>query len=550
MLVLFVAKHAAVLALLLLTAAGAGTFARPDEGMPMRTALGLALFAHACFFLAAIGQLRASPLIALTIIAIAGGALRSRKTELPSSMAAASALGIAPLLVLALYPPLAFDETLYHLPFVRALARDGALRFLPDLRFPVFPQLHELLCVPVFLLAGDAATHLVSLAEVLVTAALLIEWGRRHETRAGWLAAAVFLGSPLVIHLSTVTYVDAALTLFVAAGFYALDRHRFALAGLFFGTACSVKYLGGYFAFAALVIVITAVGRIVDRRRAATVFTIACAAAALPTTVWIVLATHNPLFPFFGTSLWALPPLPAITFGGRVIRILRVIWDVTFARDRVGFQPPITPLLIALVSIVLIAAIRDARARWLAFLIAGYVVLFSFLPQDSRYLVPLLPLVSVAAAIIIAARWPRATTVLALLAVVPGVAYAGYRLGLMQVPPATAARRSEWLARHVPAYPALLRAGDERIYVCGGEQLKDYAGGELLGDFAGPFSYERILAGANGTAAIAQRLRGIDIRYFLVVKAACPLPRRNGGLALIYEDAAAQLWRVQPSPAR
>ena len=552
MFVLFLAKHAAVLALLLLTAAGAGTLAAgPREGIALRAALGLALFGQACFFLAALGQLSALPLIGLTVVAIAGGALRFQSIERPGpSILIASALGITPLFVLALYPPLAFDETLYHLPFVRALAGDGALRFLTEMRFPVFPQIHELLCVPVFLLAGDVATHLVSLAEVLVTAALLIEWGCRHETRAGWLAAALFLGSPLVIHLSTVTYVDAALTLFVAAGFYALDRQRFALAGLFFGTACSVKYLGGYFAFAALVIVITAIGRIADRRRAATVFTIACAAAALPTTVWIALATHNPLFPFVGTSLWSLPSLPAITFGEHVIRMLRVMWDVTFARDRMNFQPPITPLLIALVFIVLGAAMRNARARWVVLLSAGYVVLMSFLPQDSRYLAPLLPLVSVVAAVQIAARWPRATTLLALLAVAPGVAYAGYRIALLGKPPANAAQRGAWLARHVPAYPALLRAGNERIYVCGGEQLKDYAGGALLGDFAGPFSYQRILAGANGTAAIAPRLRAIDVRYFLVIKRVCAPPLANGEMALTYEDAAAQLWQVQRLPAR
>ena len=380
-----------------------------------------------------------------------------------------------------------------------------------------------------------------------VTAALLIEWGRRHDTRAGWLAAALFLGSPLVVHLATITYADAALTLFVAAGFYALDRERFALAGFFFGTACSVKYLGGYFAVAALIIVLVSAAQ---RRRPAIVFTVACAAAALPTTGWITLTTHNPVFPFLGTSLWALPPLPAIPFGERAIRMLRVMWDVTFARERMNFQPPITPLLIALVFVVLAAAIRNTRARWVALLSAGYVVPLSFLPPDSRYLVPLLPLVSVIAAVSISARWPKATTLLALLAVASGVAYAGYRLAALGVPPSNPAQRGAWLALHVPAYPALLRAGNERIYVCGGEQLKDYAGGELLGDFGGPFSYRRILHEASGTPEIAQRLRSIGVRYFLVVKRSCAPPQANGGMQLIYEDSAAQLWRVQPLAPR
>jgi len=546
---LFFAGHAAILVLLLVTAAGAGTLALgAGEGLAFRAALGLALCAHVWFFLAAVGQLRPLPLIALTIVAIAGGAMRARGIVRPSaSHVVAGLLVIAPLFVFALYPPIAFDETLYHLPFVRALAHDGALRFLPAMRFPVFPQFHELLCVPVFLLGGDVATHLVALAEVVVAAALLIEWARRYDVRAGWLAAALFLGSPLVIQLATITYVDAALVLFVAAGFYALDRERLLLAGLFLGTACSVKYLGWYFVLAALIVVLV---RTAGRRREAGMFVIACAASALPTTAWIVMKTHDPFFPFASTSLWSLAPARTVSLGERFVGALRLIWDVTFARGRMNLQPPVTPLLIGMVAVVIAASIRDTRARWVALLCAVYVAVFEFLPQDSRYLVPLLPLLSVVSAVVVARRWGKPVSVIALLAVAPGVAYAGYRIALWGAPPVTAWARSEWLSQQVPPYRALVRAGTERVYVCRGEQLKDYAGGELLGDFNGPFSYERILGDAHDTASIAQRLRRIDAHYFLVVKQTCQAPLPNGKMILTYVDPAAQLWRVQPASVR
>jgi hypothetical protein len=550
-LVLFFAKYAAILALLLITAVAAGTLAvGGSDGIAFRAAAGLALCGHACFLLAAIGQLRAIPLIALMAIALIGGAIRFRGIEWPApSRIGICAFVIAPLFVFALYPPLAFDETTYHLRFVRSLAQHGALRFLPDVRFPVFPQLHESLCVPLFLLGGDTATHLVALAEALVTAALLVAWGSRHDARAGWLAAALFLGSPLVVSMATITYVDAALALFVTAGFYALDRERYALAGFFLGTACSVKYLGGYFAVAALIFVLV---RSAGRRRNAGAFMIACAAAALPVTTWIFVTTHNPVFPFFGSSLWVVPPESPISLGGRAIRILRVSWDVTFARYRTNYQPPVTPLLIAIVAIVAIAAIRNRRARWVAAVCAGHVVIFTFLPQDSRYLVALLPLLSITAAVSIAStRWARAIPLIALIAVLPGVAYAGYRELLLGLPPpATESQRGEWFGEHAPGYRAVIRAGTARIYVCGGERLKDYASGELLGDFNGPFSYDRILGGAHDSAAIAQRLRSIGAAYFLIVKSNCQPPPNTGGMVLTYEDAASQLWRVQPSSAR
>jgi hypothetical protein len=212
----FTAEHLAVLLLILVCAAGAGTLVRRSMPLPLRMAVGFGMWAEALFLLAAIGQLRAIPIAALAALSVfgclfsvvAGRQLRTDNRQLLFVL-------FVPLFLLALHPPLGFDETLYHLPTVRALAVSGQLQFVSDLRFPVFPRLHELLGVPVYLLAGDTATHLVSLAELLITAGIVLEWG-------GWLPAAFFLGSPIVLHLGTITYVDAALTMFVTAGFYLL----------------------------------------------------------------------------------------------------------------------------------------------------------------------------------------------------------------------------------------------------------------------------------------------------------------------------------------
>ena len=492
--------------------------------MPLRLTLGLALYAHACFLLGVAGQLRPLPILALTLV-FAGVYLRLRRPQI-------AWIVFAPLAVLALYPPIAFDETLYHLPFVQAFAREGALLFLPDLRFPVFPVLHEVLCVPPFLLAGDVAPHFVSLLELALIAALLIEW----DARAGWLAAALFLGSPLVVHLATVLHVELALTLFVLAGFLALDRERYALAGFFLGSACSVKYLGFYFAGAALLYVLLRRGRVAR-------FALACALTALPMTAWIFLHTRDPFFPFLTKSVWLLPASPPIPFAERAMRVVRLIWDVTFARDRVGMQPPVTPFLALLVVALLFAAAkRDALARWVLPLCAVYVVIFTFLPQDSRYLVPLLPLICIVAARAIAARRPNAVAWIAILAIAPGIAYAGYRMVRQGLPPVQPAQRNEWLAERIPEYRALRLAGTERVYACGAEQLKAHAAGPFLGDHNGPWSYARVLTGAADTHAIAARMRRIGVRYYLVAKRRCPPPRANGGMELVYEDAGAQLW--------
>jgi len=486
--------------------------------MALRVTFAIALYAHACFLLGVAGQLRRVPIVILTLIFV-GAALRSR---LPRPHLAW--LMFAPLVVLAFYPAIVFDETLYHLPFVQAFARDGAIRFLPDMRFPVFPVLHEALCVPAFLVGGDVATHFVSILEVMLVAALLVAW----DERAGWLAAALFLGSPLVVMLATTLHVEIALTLFAVAGLYALERERYALAGFFLGSACSVKYLGFYFALAALLVVIA-------RRRGIVSFASTCALTALPMTAWIAFHTGDPLFPFLKDSVWWIaPPSGPPSFADRAL----LIWNVTFVRDRAGMQPPVTPFLALLVIVLIIAALkREALARRVLLLSAGYVVAFNFLPQDARYLVPLLPLVSLVAAMFAAARWPKFVPLLAVLAIAPGIAYAGYRIARDGVPPVD---RAEWLAQRVPEYRALRLAGTERVYVCHGERLKSLAAGPLLGDYNGPFSYARILA--DDTRTLAENLRRIDVRYYLVAKRACAPPRANGGMELVYEDAGAQLW--------
>jgi hypothetical protein len=299
------------------------------------------------------------------------------------------------------------------------------------------------------------------------------------------------------------------------------------LAGFLLGVACGVKYLGGYFAVVALVLVL------LRDRSAAAKFATWCAAAALPTTLWLLFTTGNPVFPFFDPTFTA-PHLIAFT------PPWRALWDVTFARARMNFEPPITPLLIPAFLILI------ARARTIAVVALAYLAIFSFLPQDSRYLMPLLPLIAVAASAAIPnKRW------LAWIAIAPGVLYLGYRLYTLGIPPATPAEREAELIRRVPEYRAVTLAGRGTIYVCGGEQLKDYAKGRLLGDFFGPYAYRHILDHLHDTAEISTRLRVIDAGYYLVAKRVCAPPRPTGGMELIYDDAGAQLWRVQPSqPSR
>ena len=202
-----------------------------------------------------------------------------------------------------------------------------------------------------------------------------------------------------------------------------------------------------------------------------------------------------------------------------------------FARDRIGMQPPFTPFF----AIALIAIAWKSRARFL--LPLGYLLAFLFLPADARYLVPLLPLVLIEAAKLLRniPRWLYVTLVIVALA--PGPAYAIYRIHKQGSP----LDRTAYLRRVVPEYRALERAGTSRVYGCHAERLKFYAAGPFLGDHFGPHSYSRVL---NANLHANLTARGIE---HLLVPKRCTNLLLQRGFTLVYEDDAAQLWRVWKS---
>ena len=175
----------------------------------------------------------------------------------------------------------------------------------------------------------------------------------------------------------------------------------------------------------------------------------------------------------------------------------------------------------------------------------GYIAIFTFLPQDSRYLLPLLPLVAMAAASAAAPLLRKnAIVALSLLAVAPGIAYAGYRFVRQGPLPLTSEQRQQYLEVHIPEYRALEHRGPGRIYVCGAEQLKYFGGDDLLGDVAGPFAYDTIMG-----KDFPGRLTRFHIRYLLVSRAHCPVAWQRlpspPRFELVYADDGATLWQVQ-----
>lgn len=548
-----------------------GRTLRREAGWALQTALGLALLAHGALLLGFAGLLEPIPvLLAVAAIHLLGlpawrGGLRAR----PSMVGVVAGIAIAaPFLLFALYPPTAFDETLYHLPFARAFAASGGVPFLADLRFPVFPQANEILFALMMLFGSDVAAHGLQLLMTLLTAAILVGWGREAFPElggaAGWIAAALFLGNPIVAALAGSGYVEPGLTLFATAALDSVRRFRrtgergwLILAAVFAGTAADVKYLGLYFLGVTALAVVLSSRPAASRLRDLLLFGAVAAAVIAPWYGRMLVYTGNPLFPFFpqlfGSTPWDPLRFHSFAAGGvlrRLTALARLPWDVVFARERYGFQPPYSPVWPVLLPVAVLAAFRDSRLRHLLGVAGLYAFACLFLPPDSRYLLPALPLVSLAAAGILVpwlGRLPvrREALVWGLSAafLLPGWAYAGYRIHRQGPIPLTPEAREAYLSRRLPLYPAVAFLNRTRGngYIAWGldaENMVYHAQGRLLGDWLGPASFPRVLGGLHGPADLHRRLRNLGAEYLLI-----PAENREGGMDLPFpENAAFRRW--------
>ena len=564
-----------------------GELDRPVERWALPMACGLALLAHLGVLLGLAGLLRPAAVLAvLAIVHLAGFRAWRRLLETGRRLrwrwALLGAAALLPSALLALYPPTGFDATMYHLPFARGFMESGGVPFLADLRFPVFPQANEMLFALVMLFAPDLAAHGVQWLMTVLSAALVWAWGRdAFGAAAGWLAAAVFLGAPIVAHLASSAYIESGLTLFATAALYATRRWRqsgerrwLALSALFAATAADVKYLGLF--FLGIIGLTVLLGRLPPRGirahwTAALLFGAVAVAALAPWYGRIYAWTGNPVFPFFpqvfGAGPWAparfqgflTPPAdtataPSADLGGflgqRLGGLVRLPWDVVFERGRYGGQPPHSPVYLAALPLALLAAARDPRQRRLLGLAAAYALACTALPADSRYLVPITPLLSLSAAgaLLYWLDWlpgqaagRRRLLVAGLCAgcFLPGWLYAFYRFHRQGPLPLTPAGREAYLARQQPVYPAIaylnrtLGSG-YTVWALHAENMAYYARGRFMGDWIGPAGFRRVLPGLRGPEDLHGRLRGLGADHLLTTRQGLDLP--------FPEDAAFQRW--------
>ena len=573
----FVLTRAAVIVAIGLAAYGFGATALRrlrvggrGERIALGSALGLGVLGTASLLLGLLGALSRTAVLTLLAAGVALAVFRRRRREaddadlrpgrgwLRTATIAIGGVAIALAFARALYPPTAFDATLYHLPMAKAYAAHGRIAPNPDLRFPVFPALGEVLFADAMLLCDDVSAQLV---ETLFFALLILgvaSWATRAggEPAAFW-AVALWIANPVVFSLASVAYVDMGLTAFAFFAVYACARFLESqdpgwalLAGTFAGFAAATKYSGLFF-------VVLVAGALAVRLalRALLVF---LASAAASGGIWYVLNalwTGNPVWPFFGrlfglrfwnpndvaSLFWSLR---SYGWGRSPLDLVRLPYRLVF--DQPAPQPRVLPLLFVFFPLAAWAAIRRRNLRWPVAASAAFVVFWFATTQQVRFLLPLVPLLAVlgacgmgAAAERVPSAWRRrsrvAVTVGMALLAAAALAFV-LREAWTDLPvPTTVAERERYLERLMsyPFYRDLNQRlhGDDAVYAFHDENMRYYCEGRHLGDWFGPNRYADVPLTTARDLYDWLRKRGVS---YLVVnqRARVGLPIEDGSSPL------------------
>jgi hypothetical protein len=533
------------------------------EAVSFSAGLGLGVIGLLTTLLAAAGLLQTVPaLIAVLLLQLAcwqvwrdlarGVLSAPRRWAIAAGVSALLIAALAPYWLLALYPPSAFDATMFHLAAARIYADNHALVFAQYLRFPLFPQTNEMLFALALLLADDITAQLIQFLMVVLTAVALCAWGQRaFSLQAGLWAAGLWLSNPMVVLLGGIALVDAGLALFGCLGVYAFftwARSRqttwLVLAGVFGGLAASTKHT-------ALIVVgmlglVTIYFAIRDRRWTYPLI-FGTLALGIP-AFWYVRSLYysgNPVEPLlpqiFGYSLWnesdwhvQMSDWLRRGTGKDLGSLFLLPWHLATRQQLFGSDPPLNTVVYFALPLSLYWAIRSAYIRWLLALVAAFYLIWFYNAQIQRYLMVILPafMLLTATSFDRTLLWATSllrrppvralvTTLGLLLAIAPGWLYAAGRIVTTGPIPTTRAERDAYLARKLPSYPAhqwlnAQRGSDYRLYGLYDEDMDYYTHGTYIGNTLGIGRFADIVDSLDTGQDLYNALARFNVDYFLV----------------------------------
>ncbi|MDR3692541.1 MAG: glycosyltransferase family 39 protein [Fimbriimonas sp.] len=358
------------------------------------------------------------------------GAFRIAKPE-GSSLLFALAVGVASLFalvgVLAPSDTLDWDTLAYHLAVPKLWIQAGQIQFIPTIHHSNFPATVDALYIWGLTWGGQSGAKAFSLMFLLLGLASIFGLSRRHYgPKAAWWAAFVFVTIPVVLWESGTGYIDVAHGLFGGLGILfaaryvaeSKSRNELFLSAILLGFAAGSKYTGLQTIGVVAVILFAAHAlrkeAVTGLKTAALVACIAMAIAG-PWYVKNVVLTGNPVYPFFyekfGGGNWDQRRADTYReeqqqFGAGTVEKRHDLTELGNAILGLAYQPgryvnpqedkgggtPLGAIGVMAVAAGLIWALSGRMRQFeVAALsaVAFSILLWFFLSQQSRYVVPL-----------------------------------------------------------------------------------------------------------------------------------------------------------------
>lgn len=413
---------------------------------------------------------------------------------------------VAPTLALPLYPPIHWDDLMYHLPHVREWVQAERITINEWLRYPYFPYNFNLLYVAWMAVGSELNTNMLHALAGWLIAVLAFQMLRKDfGVIFGLLGAAVWISVSQWFFQTSYIDLGAALFVFVGSVFMTLwirqdnkaDQSPWLLAAAFFmGLAAGTKYQAfTYLPFFMLTVVLY------ERRIA--VWLKISVAFLLPCLLWYLrnwLVTGNPVNPLaggvFGYFDWNQGDYDYQLF------------DLKNARN----WPP-KELWPALLLLVFPAAWKNRAVRWWMLLSIYAAMVWAATSHYDRYLVPQYPILAMMAVLPlyyvfsmvrsmvwkhgIHPAWMNAKAtelalVAALFAVMIFKAWPVTVRAFVELP-ITAQDRHVYLYHHARGFGLLLKLKldfpEKKVYQVGLEGGIFYGPSPVYGDHFGPWRY-------------------------------------------------------------
>lgn len=580
------------------------SFANGAERVSMCTSFGLGIISHLILCIGVMGWLTITGVIMSLGVAVAASGWLLRKPgdsekskqdrsslsrlKWPALIAGIIILSVVllPIWMLPLYPPTDFDVTMYHLAAPRLWLQAHRVIVTPFLRCPIAPHSAHTLFATLMLAGNDLSPQILSLAATGLVATGLYGWGSRVSgIDTGILAAALWLGSPVVLAIATVASYHTLASLFAFGSIYALSnygktRHVLWLfvASALFGFAESTWSMAIYFV---PVFAVALTYFILKERQVQSLYVVVLGlllgwGPALVRATWY---TRNPLFPLltelFGTGpWWTSQDVAGLANSIRHFGLPRTLGNflivpyALFAHaDKFQGSENYSVALFVLLPLVALRSALDKHVRWLGLIVLFYALCWFIFGQVMRYLLPIVPVLCFATAVTISwlvdwicrGRQIISTSLIVVAAVAalwPGLSFAR-REGIERGPvPRTKAERDVYIASRIREYRALAIANMSPgpLYSLYGANAAYYSGGLFMGDWFGPGRYSQVLNSFANGKNLYNTLHRLGAKYFLISLYNPPPPplpydeQFDSYFEPLFVNAFVELYRIRDSP--